>query len=90
MLTLSIQLLFIGFFVGVVSYHFFPKGRSQLFFVELSLSILGAFLGTIFEVVLRSSWTIPLVYYLIYQFMVPLVVSIAFVVIYRLANSFKD
>lgn len=90
MLTLSIQLLLIGFFVGVVAYHFFPKGRSQVFLVELSLSILGAFLGTIFEVLIRSYWTLPLGYYLVYQFLVPLLVSVGFVVVYRLANGFKE
>lgn len=90
MLTLSIQLLLIGFFVGVTAYFLFPKGRSQLFVVELSLSILGAFLGTIFEVMLRTYWTLPLVYYLVFQFLVPLVVSVGFVVCYRLANSFRD
>ncbi len=90
MLTLSIQLLLIGFFVGVTAYYLFPKGRSQVFLVELSLSILGAFLGTIFEVLIRSYWTLPLPYYLVYQFLVPLLVSVAFITIYRLANSFKD
>lgn len=90
MLTLSIQLLLIGFFVGVTAYYLFPKGRSQVFLVELSLSILGAFLGTIFEVLIRTYWTLPLTYYLIYQFLVPLLVSAAFIAIYRLANAFKD
>jgi len=90
MLTLSTQLLLIGFFVGVTAYYLFPKGRSQLFLVELGLSILGAFLGTIFEVVIRTYWTLPLTYYLVYQFLVPLAVSVAFVVLYRLANSFHD
>ena len=90
MLTLSIQLLFIGFLVGVVAYFVFPRNRSQVFLVELVLSILGAFLGTIFEVVIRSLWNLPIVYHLVYQFLVPLVVSVLFVVLYRLANSFKD
>lgn len=90
MLTLSTQLLLIGFFVGVTAYYLFPKGRSQIFLVELSLSILGAFLGTLFEVVVRTYWTLPLTYYLIYQFLAPLVVSIAVVVIYRLANGFRE
>jgi len=90
MLTLSTQLLLIGFLVGVTGFYLFPKGRSQVFLVELSLSVLGAFLGTIFEVLIRSYWTLPLTYYLVYQFLVPLVVSILFVVIYRLANGFKE
>jgi hypothetical protein len=58
--------------------------------VELALAILGAFLGTIFEVMIRSSWNLPIAYYLVYQFAVPMAVSIAFVVIYRLANSSKE
>ena len=53
MLTLSTQLLVIGFFVGVIAYFVFPQGRSQLFLVELTLSVLGAFLGTVFEVLIR-------------------------------------
>ncbi len=44
MLTISVQPLLIGFFVGVVAYFVFPKGRSQIFLVELGLSVLGAFL----------------------------------------------
>ena len=90
MLTLAIQLLLIGFFVGVVAYFVFPKGRSQIFLIELALSILGAFLGTVFEVLIRSWWTLPMFYYLIFQFLVPLVVSVLSVVVYRLSNSFKD
>ena len=90
MLTLSIQLLLTGFFVGVVAYFVFPRGRSRVFLVELTLSVLGAFLGTIFEVMLRSFWNLPLVYYQVYQFLVPLAVSVLFVFLYRLANSFKD
>ena len=90
MMTLTIQLLLIGFFVGVLAYFGFPKGRSQVFLVELSLSILGAFLGTIFEVLIRSWWNLPIIFHLVYQFAIPLVVSIFFVVIYRLANSFKE
>lgn len=90
MLTLSTQLLLIGFAVGVVAYHFFPMGRSQVFLVELILSILGAFLGTLLEVWIRSTWNLPLVYHLIYQFAIPLAVSILTLVIFRLANSFRD
>lgn len=90
MLTLSIQLLLIGFFVGVVAYYLFPRGRSQLFLVELTLAVLGAFLGTVFEVLIRSWWTLPILYYLVFQFLVPLVVSVLTVVLYRLANSFRD
>jgi uncharacterized membrane protein YeaQ/YmgE (transglycosylase-associated protein family) len=90
MLTLSIQLLLIGFLVGVVAYFVFPQGRSQVFLVELTLSVLGAFLGTILEVFIRSAWALPIVYHIIFQFLVPFVVSVAFVVIYRLANGFRD
>lgn len=90
MLTLSIQLLLIGFLVAVVAYFVFPKGRSQVFLIELGLSILGAFLGTIFEVVIRSFWTLPILYFIVYQFLVPLVGAILFVLVYRLANSFRD
>jgi|GEM_PF-4981717 len=90
MLTISTQLLLIGFLVGVVAYFGFPKGRSQVFLVELILSVLGAFLGTIFEVLIRSWWSLPIIYYVIFQFLVPLVVSIASVVIYRLSNMFED
>ena len=90
MLTLSIQLLLIGFFVGVVAYYLFPKGRSQLFLIELTLSILGAFLGTVFEVLIRSWFNLPIFYYLIFQFLVPLAVSGLSVILYRAANSFRD
>lgn len=90
MLTLSIQLLLIGFFVGVVIHQFFPQGRSQIFLVELTLAILGAFLGTVLEVLIRTWWNLPMVYHMVYQFAVPLVVSILTLVIYRLANSFRD
>ena len=90
MFTLSIQLLLIGFFVGVVAYYLFPRGRSQVFLIELTLSIVGAFLGTVFEVLIRSWWSLPIFYYLVFQFLVPLVISILSVVLYRLSNSFKD
>ena len=90
MLTLSIQLLLIGFFVAVVAYYLFPKGRSQVFLVELGLSVVGAFLGTVLEVVIRSLWSPPVMYFVAYQFLVPLAVSIASVLVYRLANSFKE
>ena len=90
MLTLSIQLLLIGFLVGVVAYFVFPKGRSQIFLVELTLSVLGAFLGTIFEAAFRSWWNLPFVFHLIDQFAVPLVMSALVVFLYRLANSVKD
>jgi uncharacterized membrane protein YeaQ/YmgE (transglycosylase-associated protein family) len=90
MLTLCIQLLLIGFFVGIVAYFFFPNGRSQFFLVELVLSTLGAFLGTIFEIMIRSIWSLPLGYYQIYQFLVPLLVSAFLVFLYRLANSEKE
>lgn len=90
MLTLGIQLLLIGFFVGVIAYFVFPRGRSQVFLVELVLSVLGAFLGTILEVVIRSLWNLPLAYYQVYQFLVPLAGSVACVFLYRLANSSKD
>lgn len=90
MLTLTIQLLLIGFFVGVVAYYLFPKGRSQLFLIELALSILGAFLGTVFEVLIRSWFVLPIFYYLVFQFLVPLAVSALSVVVYRMANSFRD
>lgn len=90
MLTLTIQLLLIGFLVGVVAYFVFPKGRSQIFLVELSLAVLGSFLGTIFEVVLRSFWQLPIVYYMVYQFLVPLAVSVICIVIYRVANNTKE
>jgi len=90
MLTLSTQLLLIGFFVGVIAYFLFPKGRSQVFAIELLLSILGAFLGTVFEVLIRSWWTLPILYYLVFQFLIPFVISVVTVVIYRLANSVKE
>jgi len=90
MLTLSTQLLLIGFFVGVIAYFVFPQGRSQLFLVELTLSVLGAFLGTVFEVLIRSWWSLPIFYYLGFQFLVPFVVSVLTVVLYRFSNSFKD
>ena len=90
MLTLSTQLLVIGFFVGVIAYFVFPQGRSQLFLVELTLSVLGAFLGTVFEVLIRSWWSLPIFYYLVFQFLVPFMVSVLTVVLYRLSNSFKD
>lgn len=90
MLTLAIQLLLIGFFVGVVAHRFIPQGRSQIFLVELTLAILGAFLGTVLEVGIRNWWSLPMVYHLVFQFLVPLVVSILTLAIYRLANSFRD
>jgi len=90
MLTLSTQLLLIGFLVGVVGYFFFPKGRSQVFLVELVLSVLGAFLGTVFEVLIRSWFNLPIIYYLVFQFLIPLVVSVLTIVIYRLSNGFRD
>ena len=90
MLTLTIQLLLIGFFVGVVAYYVFPRGRSQVFLIELTLSILGAFLGTVFEVLVRSWWSLPIFYYLVFQFLVPLIVSLLSVALYRIANSFKE
>ena len=90
MLTLSIQLLLCGFLVAVVAYFVFPKRRSQIFAVELLLAILGSFLGTIFEVVIRSIWVLPLLYYQIYQFLVPLSGAACFVLIYRWANNPKS
>jgi len=90
MLTLTTQLLLVGFFVGVVAYFVFPKGRSQVFLVELALSILGAFLGTVFEVLIRSWWSLPMIYYVVFQFLVPLVISVLSVVVYRLSNSVRD
>lgn len=90
MLTLSTQLLLIGFFVGVIAHAFFPQGRSQIFLVELVLSVVGAFLGTAFEVLIRSLWSLPVVYHMVFQFAVPLSVSILTLVIYRVANSLKE
>lgn len=90
MLTLSIQLLLIGTFVGVIAYAFIPQGRSQLFVVELFLSILGSFLGTVFEVFIRTFWNLPMVYHLVYQFLVPLAVSVLTLTIFRLSNSFRE
>lgn len=90
MLTLTIQLLLIGFAVGVVGHRFFPKGRSRFLPLELVLSVLGAFLGTLLEVMVRSLWSLPIVYHLIFQFALPLVVSVLVLVVYRLANSFRD
>lgn len=90
MLTLSIQLLFIGFLVAVVLFRLFPQGRSQLFVVELALAILGAFLGTLAEVLVRNILVLPMVYYIVFQFLVPLAVSVVTVVIYRLANNVRD
>lgn len=90
MLTLTIQLLLIGFFVAVTAYYLFPKGRSQVFLVELALSVLGSFLGTLLEVWIRSTWNLSLVYHMVYQFLVPLAVAVGCVVFYRLTNSFKD
>jgi len=90
MLTLTIQLLLIGFFVGVTAYFIFPKGRSQVFLIELALSVLGAFLGTVFEVLIRSWWNLPMIYHLIFQFLVPLIVSSLTLMIYRISNSFQD
>lgn len=90
MLTLSTQLLLIGFFVGVIAHAFFPQGRSQLFAVELLLSVVGAFLGTAFEVLIRSLWTLPMIYHMVFQFLIPLGVSILTLVVYRVANSLKD
>jgi len=90
MLTLTIQLLFIGFFVGIVAYFGFPKHRSQVFGIELLLSVLGAFLGTIFEVMIRSLWNLPLIYYQVYQFLVPVMGAASSVFLYRLANSHDD
>jgi len=90
MLTLTIQLLLIGFFVGIVAYFFFPKHRSQVFGIELLLSILGAFLGTIFEVIIRSFWNLPLIYYQFYQFLVPIAGAGSSVFLYRVANGHED
>lgn len=90
MLTLSTQLLLIGFFVGVIAHAFFPQGRSQIFLVELVLSVVGAFLGTAFEVLIRNLWSLPVVYHMVFQFAVPLLVSILTLVIYRVANSLKE
>jgi len=90
MLTISVELLLIGFFVGVITYYLFPRGRSRLFLVELGLSILGAFLGTLFEVMIRSFWDLPLVYHMLFQFLGPMVTSVAAVILYRVANSTRD
>jgi uncharacterized membrane protein YeaQ/YmgE (transglycosylase-associated protein family) len=90
MLTISVQLLLIGSFVGVVAYFLIPHGRSQVFVIELGLSILGAFLGTLFEVMIRSLWDLPLIYYMVFQFLVPMVTAAVAIVLYRLANSVKD
>ncbi len=87
MLTLSIQLLLCGFLVAVVAYFVFPRRRSQVFAIELLLAILGSFLGTLFEVVIRSLWNLPLIYYQVYQFLVPLAGAAVFVLIYRWANN---
>jgi len=90
MLTLTIQLLLIGFFVGVVAHRFIPQGRSQIFLVELTLAILGAFLGTVLEALIRSWWSLPMVYHIVFQFLVPFLVSAGTLAVYRLANSFRD
>jgi hypothetical protein len=90
MLTISVQLLLIGFFVGVIAYFVFPQGRSRIFIIELGLSILGAFLGTLFEVMIRSLWDLPLIYHMVFQFVVPAATSVAAVVLYRIANSVRD
>ncbi len=90
MLTLSIQLLLIGFLVAVIAHFIFSRGRSQLFMIELTLSVVGAFMGTLLEVLIRHYWNIPLVFHLFYQFLIPLGVSILVVVVYRIANGFKE
>ena len=90
MLTLSIQLLLIGFFVGAAGILFFKKDRpSQTFPLELGLSVLGSFLGTLLEVILRSLFDFPMIVHQVNQFLVPFTTAILVLVLYRLSNNFR-
>lgn len=90
MLTITMQLTVIGFAVAVIGYYGFKKSRSRLFLVELFLAFLGSFLGTLLEVLVRQLFNLPLLYYVLFQFLFPLITSILVVTIYRLANSVRE
>ncbi len=39
---------------------------------------------------IRSLWDLPLIYYMLFQFIVPAATAVVAVAIYRLANSVRD
>jgi hypothetical protein len=90
MFTLTIQLLVTGFFVAVVFQRFFSSKGSRIIYIDLVLSILGAFLGTLIEAWIRSYWTLPLMAQILLQYLVPLVSSTGCVVFYRVLNRTQE
>ena len=90
MFTLTVQLLLTGFLVAVLFQRFFSSRGSRIIYLDLALSVLGAFLGTMVEVWLRSLWQAPLMAQIILQYVIPVVSSIFCVLVYRLLNRNRE
>lgn len=86
MLTISIQLLFIGFFVSMISHYLF-KRNSFPYIVELLVAVFGSFLGMLIEVWVRFVWEFPILVLIIFQFLIPFCISSVFIIILRLTNN---
>jgi len=90
MFTLTIQLLVTGFLVSVIFQRFFSPKNSRIVYLDLALSILGAFLGTLVEVWLRTLATFPFILQVVIQYAVPLVSSVGCVLVYRGLNRSQE
>lgn len=90
MLTLAVQLLVVGFLVGVVFHYVAPRSGTGWIAVDLVLGVLGAFLGTVLEVFVRSVWDLPLLVHLAAQFVLPALAALGVLVLYRLSNGIRD
>ncbi|NNM55330.1 MAG: hypothetical protein HKM05_11520 [Spirochaetales bacterium] len=87
MITITVELFFMGFLVAVVAYHFIPYHRSQFFAMELGLSILGSFLGTLTESLMWTFLEAPMLAHLIVQFLAPFLGAVLVLLIYRMTNN---
>ncbi len=86
-ITITVELFLMGFLVAVVAYHFIPYHRSQFFAMELSLAILGSFLGTLTESLLWTFLEAPILAHLIVQFAAPFLGAVLVLLIYRMSNN---
>ena len=83
-------MLVTGFLVSVVFHRFFSPKNSRIIYIDLALSILGAFLGTLVEVWLRTLTVFPFFLQLVIQYAVPFVSSVVCVLVYRGLNQSQE
>lgn len=86
MLTISIQLILTGAIISTIFHYVFNKNQFN-YIIEFVVATFGSFMGIIFEVWIRLNWDFSIYILIVLQFIIPIIISIFFLIILRLTNN---